>query len=77
LLGTFGDDAFHALAVLAGGLLFQVLEYLLQPLHLSFRFFEVAGEKSFQVLARGAFRHLRQRLDQLIFSAVQVPQFIH
>ncbi len=76
LLFAFGDQALHGFAVLAGRLLVQPFEDPFQPLGVPLGLFQMAGKQVLQVFAGRSLGHLRQRFHQLVFRAIQVPQFI-
>jgi hypothetical protein len=63
--------------VLAGRLLAQQFKDLPEPLHVAFGLFKVLGEDLLQFLALRAFRGLWQRLHQLIFRAIKIPQLVY
>jgi hypothetical protein len=68
------DEPFHADALLAARTLVEVGEDLLEPLDLPLGHAEVLTERGGQLLMRGRFDHLRQRLDDLLLGAVEVLQ---
>jgi hypothetical protein len=76
-LAAFLDDAFHALALLAFGLVPALLEDLLQPLELGLGLLEVLLERLLQVWRVRRALHLGERAQDLLFGIVQVAQLLH
>jgi len=60
------------MARLALGTFVKLLEQLFEPLDVSFRLFEMLLKSIFQLRRRRSFRHLRQRIEQLILGAVKI-----
>ena len=71
------DDALHPGAGLGLGALLEVLERLLQAGDLLLGFGQVVLERFAELVAPRRSCHLRQRLHQLLFGVIDVPQFVH
>src|ERR1700693_5793508 len=76
-LRAFADQPFHALALFALRTFSQRLENLFQTFHVPLGLFQVLFKSRAQFLRRRRLRHLWQRLQQLIFRAIQILQFFH
>ena len=73
LLG-FLEDAVHCGALHRLGVLAELLEHLLQPLHLALRFREVLLERGLELRILRLLRHCRQIFHDLVFGVVDVLQ---
>ena len=75
-LGALLDEAFHGLAFVAGEFFVEDSGDLLETLDVAFGLFEVFLKAGFEILVCGGFRHFREGLDQLVFGAVEVFEFV-
>jgi hypothetical protein len=70
------DQAFHGFACVPGELFAKLLADLPEPLNVPFGLLEVFFEAGFELRICRGFRHLRERFDKLVFSAVEVFEFV-
>ena len=70
------DQAFHGFACMPGEPFAKLLADLREPLDVPFGLLEVFFEADFELRIRRGFRHLRERFDELVFSAVEVFEFV-
>ena len=70
------DQALHCLAFLAGELPSQTLTGLVQSFDVPPRFIQMIGDRFLETGRRSLLGHLRQRLDELRFGAMEVLELI-
>ena len=70
------DQAFHGFACVPGELFAKLLADLREPLDVPFGLLEVFFEAGFELWICRGLRHLRERFDELVFSAVEVFEFV-
>ena len=70
------DQAFHGFACVPGELFAKLLADLREPLDVPFGLLEVFFEAGFELRICRGLRHLRERFDELVFSAVEVFEFV-
>ena len=69
-------QAFHGFACVPGELFAKLLADLRESLDVPFGLLEVFFEAGFEFWICRGFRHLRERFDELVFSAVEVFEFV-
>src|SRR5437868_2848410 len=72
----FFDQSLHSFALLSRRAFAEHLEDLLEPLDVPFRFLKMIGERLLQLRIRRILDHLWQCLHDLLFGAVEVPEFL-